>query len=111
MCLVYPSVQVLSSHPDTGVLMLINIYSVRLAMFVQNALTAAKLLALGVIIIGGFVMLGKGQGGVGGAGWLGRGGWGGVGWAGSGRELGGPGDKLFTPTSTLPHLTPSCPAT
>ena len=43
-----------------GVLMFINIYSVRLATMVQNVLTVAKIIALIIIIFGGFAMLGKG---------------------------------------------------
>ena len=40
--------------------MFINIYSVRLATIVQNVLTVAKIIALIIIILGGFAMLGKG---------------------------------------------------
>ncbi len=40
--------------------MLINIYSVRLATIVQNVLTVAKIFALVIIVLGGFVMLGQG---------------------------------------------------
>ena len=43
------------------VLMLINIYSVQLATIVQTVLTIAKIIALIVIIFGGFAMLGKGN--------------------------------------------------
>ena len=41
--------------------MFINIYSVKLATVVQNVLTVTKIIALIIIILGGFVMLGKGK--------------------------------------------------
>lgn len=50
--MIVPSIAVL--------LMLVNCFSVRIATSVQNFLTLAKVLALIIIVIGGFVNLGKG---------------------------------------------------
>lgn len=44
------------------VLCVINCFSVKIATGLQNVLTCAKLLALVIIILGGFVMMGQGIG-------------------------------------------------
>lgn len=44
-----------------GIVSFVNCYSVKLANKVQIVFTVAKLLAIGVIVVGGFIMLAQGM--------------------------------------------------